>query len=97
MKFRWPFNNIKTKHWVGINLSALAPSAVIYSDEGVVDAVAYDQEQGIEALASWIKKYVSHEMPTVLVLDDDDYELLLAEAPDVPDEELTAAIEFQNW
>ena len=95
MKFRWPFNNIKTKHWVGINLSALAPSAVIYSDEGVVDAVAYDQEQGIEALASWIKKHVSHEMPAVLVLDDDDYELLLAEAPDVPDEELTAAIEFR--
>jgi len=95
VKFRWPFNNIKTKHWVGINLSALAPSAVIYSDEGVVDAVAYDQEQGIEALASWIKKHVSHEMPAVLVLDDDDYELLLAEAPDVPDEELTAAIEFR--
>lgn len=95
MKFRWPFNNIKTKHWVGINLSALGPSAVIYSNEGVIDAVAYDQEQGIEALASWIKKHVSHGMPTVLVLDDDDYELLLAEAPDVPDEELTAAIEFR--
>jgi Tfp pilus assembly PilM family ATPase len=95
VKFRWPFNNIKTKHWVGINLSALGPSAVIYSDEGVIDAVAYDQEQGIEALASWIKKHVSHGMPTVLVLDDDDYELLLAEAPDVPDEELTAAIEFR--
>ena len=95
MEFRWPFNNIKTKHWVGINLSTLAPSAVIYCDEGVVDAVAYDEEQGIEALASWIKKHVSHGMPTVLVLDDDDYELLLAEAPDVPDEELTAAIEFR--
>lgn len=95
MKFRWPFNKIKTKHWVGINLSALSPSAVIYSAEGVIDAVAYDQEQGIEALEAWIKKHVSHEMPTVLVLDDDDYELLLAEAPDVPDEELTAAIEFR--
>ena len=95
MEFRWPFNNIKTKHWVGINLSTLAPSAVIYCDEGVVDAVAYDEEQGIEAIASWIKKHVSHGMPTVLVLDDDDYELLLAEAPDVPDEELTAAIEFR--
>lgn len=95
MEFRWSFNNIKTKHWVGINLSTLAPSAVIYSDEGVVDAVAYDQEQGVEALTSWIKKHVSHEMPAVLVLDDDDYELLLAEAPDVPDEELTAAIEFR--
>ena len=95
MEFRWPFNNIKTKHWVGINLSTLAPSAVIYCDEGVVDAVAYDEEQGVEALASWIKKHVSHGMPTVLVLDDDDYELLLAEAPDVPDEELTAAIEFR--
>lgn len=95
MEFRWPFNNIKTKHWVGINLSTLTPSAVIYCDEGVVDAVAYDEEQGVEALASWIKKHVSHGMPTVLVLDDDDYELLLAEAPDVPDEELTAAIEFR--
>jgi len=95
VEFRWSFNNIKTKHWVGINLSTLAPSAVIYCDEGVVDAVAYDQEQGVEALTSWIKKHVSHEMPAVLVLDDDDYELLLAEAPDVPDEELTAAIEFR--
>lgn len=95
MEFRWPFNKLKSNHWVGINLSALAPSAVIYSDDGVIDAVAYDQEQGLDALELWIKKHVSHGMPTVLVLADEDYELLLVEAPEVPDEELTAAIEFK--
>ena len=92
MEFRWPFNKLKSNHWVGINLSALAPSAVIYSDDGVIEAVAYDQEQGLDALELWIKKHVSHGMPTVLVLADEDYELLLVEAPEVPDEELTAAI-----
>lgn len=95
MKFRWPFNTIKPKQWVGINLSTLAPSAVIYSDKGVVAAIACDKEQGIEGLASWLKKHVSHGMPAILVLDDADYELLLVEAPNVPDEEMTAAIEFR--
>ena len=95
MKFRWPFSKIKHKQWVGINVSALTPSAVIYSNEGVVDAITYDKEQGIEALALWLKKHVSHGMPAVLILDDDDYELLLVEAPNVPDEELSAAIEFR--
>ena len=95
MKFRWPFSNLKHKQWVGINLSSLTPSAVIYSNEGVVDAISYDKEQGIEALASWLKEHVSHGMPATLILDDDDYELLLVEAPNVPDEELSAAIEFR--
>ena len=95
MKFRWPFSKIKHKQWIGINVSALTPSAVIYSNEGVVDAITYDKEQGIEALALWLKKHVSHGMPAVLILDDDDYELLLVEAPNVPDEELSAAIEFR--
>ncbi len=95
MNFRWPFSNLKHKQWVGINVSSLTPSAVIYSGEGIVDAIAYDQEQGIDALASWLKQHVKHGMPAVLVLDDDDYELLLVEAPNVPDEELSAAIEFR--
>lgn len=95
MTFRWPFSKTKYKQWVGINLSSLSPSAVIYSDEEIIDAVAYDQEQGIEALGLWIKKHVSHGMPAVLVLDDDDYELLLVEAPEVPDDELSAALEFR--
>ena len=95
MNFRWPFRNLKHKQWVGINVSSLTPSAVIYSNEGIIDAITYDQEQGIEALALWLNKHVSHGMPAVLVLDDDDYELLLVEAPEVPDEELSAAIEFR--
>ncbi|MBQ0729813.1 MAG: hypothetical protein KBT75_03885 [Oleispira antarctica] len=95
MKFRWPFSKIKHKQWVGINVSLLTPSAVIYSNEGVVDTITYDKEQGIEALELWLKKHVSHGMPAVLILDDEDYELLLVEAPNVPDEELSAAIEFR--
>lgn len=95
MNFRWPFSNLKHKQWVGINVSSLTPSAVIYSGEGIVDAITYDQEQGIDMLAEWLKQHVKHGMPAVLVLDDDDYELLLVEAPNVPDEELSAAIEFR--
>ncbi|MFT4777128.1 MAG: MSHA biogenesis protein MshI [Oleispira sp.] len=95
MKFRWPFSKKRNERWVGINLSSLNPSAVIYSNEGIVDAVTYDQEQGIDALALWLKQHVTHGTPAVLVLDDDDYELLLVEAPAVPDEELSAAIEFR--
>jgi MSHA biogenesis protein MshI len=93
--FRWPFNKTKHKHWLGINLSSLSPSAVIYSAQGVEAAVCFEQEQGLEALEEWLKANASADMPTVLVLDDDDYELLLAEAPSVPDEELSSAIEFR--
>jgi len=92
---RWPFKKIKHKQWVGINLSTLVPSAVIYSQEGIVACESFDQEQGIEALMGWLKANVTHGMPAILVLGDDDYELLLAEAPNVPDEELSAAIEFR--
>lgn len=95
MTFRWPFSKTKLQHWVGINLSSLTPSAVIYSHEGVVDAQSFDQEQGIEGLALWLKDHTFHGMPCVLVLDESDYELLLVEAPSVPDEELSAAIEFR--
>jgi MSHA biogenesis protein MshI len=95
VNLRWPFSKTKHKRWVGINVSSLTPSAVIYSNEGIVDAITYDQEQGIEALELWLKKHVKHGMPAVLVLDDDDYELLLVEAPNVPDDELSAAMEFR--
>ncbi len=95
MKFRWPFNKQKHKHWLGIHVSSLAPSAVIYSDAGIEKAICFDQEQGIEVLYSWLKEHADHGMPSVLVLDDDDYELLLVEAPDVPADELSAALEFR--
>lgn len=95
MTFRWPFKKTKHSHWLGINLSSLEPSAVIYSATGVEAAVCFEQEQGLAALEEWLKANASTDMPTVLVLDDDDYELLLAEAPNVPDEELSSAIEFR--
>ena len=95
MTFRWPFNTTKNKQWVGINLSSLAPSAVIYSHEGIVDSIAFNQEQGVSELESWLKKHVSPKTPAVLVLDEADYELLLVEAPNVPEEELTAALEYR--
>jgi MSHA biogenesis protein MshI len=76
-------------------VSSLTPSAVIYSKRGIVDSITYDQEQGIEALELWLKKRVRHGMPAVLVLDDDEYELLLVDAPNVPDDELNAAMEFR--
>lgn len=92
---RWPFSATQHKQWVGISLSLLAPSAVIYSHEGIVDSITYNQEQGIKALELWLKKHVSPKTPAVLVLDESDYELLLVEAPNVPDEELTAALEYR--
>lgn len=95
MEFRWPFKQSKQKQWLGINLSALTPSAVIYGQDGVSACASFGQESGIEALELWIKERVPHGMSVVLVLGDDDYELLLAEAPSVPDEELSAAIEFR--
>jgi MSHA biogenesis protein MshI len=95
VNFRWPFSKTKHKQWVGISVSSLTPSAVIYSDEGIDDAITFDQEQGIEALELWLRKHAKYGMPTVLVLDNDDYELLLVEAPNVPDDELSAAIEFR--
>jgi len=95
VKFRWPFKQSKQKQWLGINLSALAPSAVLYGQAGISACVSFSPEEGVEALESWLKKNAAYDTSAVLVLDGDDYELLLAEAPNVPDEELSAAIEFR--
>ncbi len=95
MEFRWPFKKIKQKQWLGINLSALAPSAVMFGPVGMTACINFTQEEGIDALESWLKTNAQQDMPVVLVLDTEDYELLLAEAPNVPDDELSAAIEFR--
>ena len=95
MKIRWPFKKISYQNWLGINVSERSPSAVIYSAGKITAAKSFSQEEGIEALARWLKHHATGGMPTVLVLDDKDYELLLTEAPEVPDEELNAAIEFR--
>lgn len=93
--FHWPFSTTQNKHWVGINLSSLSPSAVIYSHEGIVDSAVFNQEQGVNALGLWLKKNISPKTPAVLVLDEGDYELLLVEAPDAPEDELASALEYR--
>jgi len=95
VEFRWPFKKINQKQWLGINLSALAPSAVMFGPVGMTACINFTQEEGIDALESWLKTNAQQDMPVVLVLDTEDYELLLAEAPNVPDDELSAAIEFR--
>ena len=95
MKIRWPFKKLTDQNWLGINLSQLNPSAVIYRAGNIVAAKSFNQKQGIEALAGWIKKNATAGMPAVLILDSSDYELLLTEAPNVPDDELNAAMEFR--
>jgi MSHA biogenesis protein MshI len=95
VKIRWPFKKLSYQYWLGINLSELNPSAVIYSAGKIKAAKSFSQDEGLEALAQWLKKHATEAMPAVLVLDEKDYELLLTEAPDVPDEELNAAMEFR--
>jgi MSHA biogenesis protein MshI len=95
VKIRWPFKKLTNQNWLGINLSQLNPSAVIYRAGNIVAAKSFSQEQGIEALGNWIRQHARAGMPAVLVLDSSDYELLLTEAPNVPDDELNAAMEFR--
>lgn len=95
MKIRWPFKKTSYQNWLGINLSELNPSAVIYSAGRITAAKSFSHDEGLEALTHWLKQHDIDGMPAVLVLDDKDYELLLTEAPDVPDGELNAAMEFR--
>lgn len=95
MKIRWPFKKLSYPNWLGVNLSELNPSAVVYSTGKIIAAKSFSQEEGVEALGEWLKQHNTASLPTVLVLGDNDYELLLTEAPDVPDEELNAAMEFR--
>jgi MSHA biogenesis protein MshI len=95
VKIRWPFKKLSYQNWLGINLSELNPSAVIYCAGEIVVAVNFSADEGLAALAQWLKKHVKEGMPAVLVLGDEDYQLLLTEAPDVPDDELNAAMEFR--
>lgn len=95
MKIRWPFKKINHNYWIGINLSELCPSAVIYRAGEVINCVSFTAEQGLEALQGWLSDNAPLGIPAVLILDHSDYELLLVEAPPVPDEELSAALEFK--
>ena len=95
MKIRWPFKKLSYQHWLGVNLSELSPSAVIYSEGEISAAISFSAEEGIAALTDWLKANATDGMPAVLILDDKDYELLLTEAPNVPDAELSAAMEFR--
>ena len=95
VKIRWPFKKLSYLNWLGVNLSELNPSAVVYSSGKIIAAKSFTQEEGVEALGEWLKHHNTAGMPSVLVLGDNDYELLLTEAPDVPDDELNAAMEFR--
>ena len=68
---------------------------MIYNEGEISAAISFSAEEGLEALTDWLKENITDGMPAVLVLDDDDYELLLTEAPNVPDAELSAAMEFR--
>jgi MSHA biogenesis protein MshI len=95
VKIRWPFKKLSYQYWLGINLSELNPSAVIYCAGEISAAASFSEEEGLEALTLWLQEFAKEGMPAVLVLANKDYELLLTEAPDVPDDELSAAMEFR--
>lgn len=95
MNFRWPFKKIKQDKWVGINLSESSPGIVLRSQHCVEHCTDLAASNGELTLDKWIDKQLPSDTPAVLVLDEKQYELLLVEAPDVPEEELTAAVSFR--
>ena len=94
MEFRWPFKKKNRDQWIGIDLYEAAPSVVVQS-RACIESCASFSQQGENALDEWLDANMDAGTPAVIVLDEAQYELLLVEAPEVPDEELAAAISFK--
>jgi MSHA biogenesis protein MshI len=94
VEFRWPFKKKNHDQWIGIDLYKEAPSVVVQSRACIEDCASFNQ-QGMEALDQWLDRNIGADAPAVLVLDEAQYELLLVEAPEVPEEELADAISFR--
>lgn len=94
MDFRWPFKKKKRDQWIGIDLYKNAPSVVVQSRACIETCASFNQQQE-SALDEWLHKHIAADTPAVIVLDEAQYELLLVEAPEVPDEELADAISFR--
>jgi MSHA biogenesis protein MshI len=56
---------------------------------------SYEADENIEALTRTVRHLSHRKVPTISVLPSSSYHMLLVEAPDVPDEELRAAVRWR--
>jgi len=90
--------------------NAAGQTGIFLSDNGVAAAqvvktraderaklthCAFETGDSAPSLASAVRQMVSRKLPTVSVLPPTGYNLLLVEAPDVPDDELRAAVRWR--
>ena len=102
---RWPWSSAEAaaQQCLGIELHLNKVFAVIRSSEGVTDYFcgaesapdANGLDAQLDALGHWLKTHHHQELPTTIVLDSQYCETQLLEAPNVPDEELSNALQFR--
>jgi len=95
---RWPWQKQKSdrSRCLGIEVHNGQAFAVLRDQSGVIEQyIPEAEEQGLEALSSWIEQHQLQGVGVTISLDHRDYELHLVEAPAVPDEELSDALRFR--
>lgn len=96
MRWPWQKKKIDNQRCLGIELHNGQAFAVLRDTTGVIDRYLPDSdEQGLDGVASWVKKRHYSQLALTISLDQRDYELHLVEAPQVPDEELSEALRFR--
>ncbi|MDF1761908.1 MAG: hypothetical protein P1U57_00730 [Oleibacter sp.] len=96
MRIPWQKNSSLKNACLGIELNHGQVWAVLRTDRGVIESyIPESDEQGFDGLAVWLEEKNLGNLPTVVCLDVREYELHLVESPQVPVNELSAALSFR--
>lgn len=96
MPLSWPKIQRTVKGCLGIEMNQGQVWAVYLTERGVeLSYIPQPDEQGFDGLLEWLKAKQFQEMPTVISMDVEEYELHLVESPPVAEEELSDALSFR--
>ena len=95
MTLGWPYKKITQPYWLGLHLSGQFMNIAVCCSGTLKRCASIDVGKGTEALACWLNDQALKGAAVILTLSEDDYELLLVEAPEVEDDELSSAIAFR--
>lgn len=82
---------------VGVEFSDGQAFALLLSAQGVENVYTpQHSDTGLDGVTRWIKEHDLQDVPIYVCLENDDYRLMLVEAPAVPDDELSEALAFST-
>lgn len=95
MKVNLPWLKKTSDSYVGVSLCKTHPSIVEFHAGKITNNVDFSGAEAMADLSTWITEQAKNNSQCCLVLQASDYELLLVESVDVPDDELADALSFK--